>query len=93
MYWVVERGGVVTEQLVVPRPYVSKVLFMAHSHLLGAHLGMDKTRARILDRFHGPCVKRDVILLDDISLSGLPGMPAHGPETLGPKPSDPNANY
>ena len=61
MYWVVERGGVVTEQLVVPRPYVSKVLFMAHSHLLGAHLGMDKTRARILDRFHGPGVKRDVI--------------------------------
>ena len=47
LYRVVEKGGVVTEQLVVPRPYVSKVLFMAHSHLLGAHLGMDKTRNRI----------------------------------------------
>ena len=30
LYRVVERrGGVVTEQLVVPRPYISKVLFMA----------------------------------------------------------------
>ena len=49
-----------TEQLVVPRPYVSKVLFMAHTHVLGAHLGMDKTRERILDRFYWPGIKRDV---------------------------------
>ena len=49
-----------TEQLVVPRPYVSKVLFMAHTHLLGAHLGMDKTRDRVLARFYWPGVKRDV---------------------------------
>ena len=41
-------GGAVSEQLVVPRGYVSKVLFMAHTHLLGAHLGMEKTRERIL---------------------------------------------
>ena len=34
---------------------------MAHSHLLEAHLGMDKTRDRILDRFYWPGVKRDVI--------------------------------
>ena len=55
------RGGLllVTEQLVVPRPYISKVLFMAH--LLGAHLGMDKTRDRVLDRFYWPGVKRDVV--------------------------------
>ena len=61
LYRVGERGGVVTEQLVVPRPYVSKVLFMAHTHLLGAHLGMDKTRDRILDRFYWPGVKKDVV--------------------------------
>ena len=42
MYRVIERGGVVTEQLVV-----------AHSHLLGAHLGMVKTRDWILDVFIG----------------------------------------
>ena len=57
----IEKGGVVREQLVVPRPYVNKVLFMAHSHLLGAHLGMDKTRERILDRFYWPGVKNDVV--------------------------------
>ena len=60
LYRVVEKGGDVTEQLVVPRPYVSKVLYMAHTHLLGAHLGMDKTRDRVLARFYWPGVKRDV---------------------------------
>ena len=48
----VQRGDEEAEQLVVPRPYVSKVLYMAHTHLLGAHLGMDKTRDRILNRFY-----------------------------------------
>ena len=48
------------EQLVVPRVYVSKVLYMAHTHLLGAHLGMDKTRERVLARFYWPGVKQDV---------------------------------
>ena len=33
---------------------------MAHTHLLGAHLGMDKTRDRVLARFYWPGVKRDV---------------------------------
>ena len=61
MYRVIEIGGVVREKLVVPRPYVNRVLFMAHSHLLGAHLGMDKTRERILDRFYWPGVKNDVV--------------------------------
>ena len=60
LYRVVEQEGGVTEQLVVPRPYVSKILFMAHTHLLGAHLGMDKTRDRVLARFYWPGVKRDV---------------------------------
>ena len=55
LYRVVE-----TEQLIVPRPYVSKVLFMAHTHVLGAHLGMDKTRDRILDHFYWPGIKKDV---------------------------------
>ena len=48
------------EQLIVPRSYVSKVLYMAHSHLLGAHLGMDKTRDRVLGRFYWPGVKKDI---------------------------------
>ena len=60
LYWVVQRGGEETEQLIVPRTYVSKVLYMAHTHLLGAHLGMDKTRERILNRFYWPRVNKDV---------------------------------
>ena len=46
LYRVIQWEGLEAEQLVVPRTYVSKVLFMAHSHLLGAHLGMDKIRDR-----------------------------------------------
>ena len=52
LYRVAEGEGGVREQLVVPRAYVSKVLYMAHTHLLGAHLGMDKTRERVLARFY-----------------------------------------
>ena len=33
---------------------------MAHTHLLGAHFGMEKTRERILDRFYWPGIKQDV---------------------------------
>ena len=61
LFRVVEKGGKVIEQLLVPRPYVSKVLFMAHLPLLGAHLGMDKTRERILARFYWTGVKGDVV--------------------------------
>ena len=61
LYRVVEKGGVVSEQLVVPHPYITKVLFMAHSHLLGAHLVMDEKRERILARFYWPGVKADVV--------------------------------
>ena len=42
--------------MVVPRPYLSKVLYMAHTHLLG----VDKTRDRILNRFYWPGVNRNV---------------------------------
>ena len=79
LYRVAERGGVITEQLVVPRPYISKVLLMAHTHVLGAHLGMDKTRGRILDRFYWPGIKKDVTV--------------YCPETLDPKSVDPDGHY
>ena len=60
MYRVAEGEGGVREQLVVPRVHVSKVLYMAHTHLLGAHVGMDKMRERVLARFYWPGVKWDV---------------------------------
>ncbi|XP_035266158.1 uncharacterized protein LOC118223565 isoform X2 [Anguilla anguilla] len=47
-------------QLLVPKTYISKVLYLAHTHLLGAHLGAEKTYERIIERFYWPGVKRAV---------------------------------
>ena len=49
-----KKGDLIVDQLVVPQPYISKVLYLAHSHLLGAHLGIDKTRERVEARFYWP---------------------------------------
>ncbi|XP_061097667.1 uncharacterized protein LOC133128296 [Conger conger] len=48
------------DQLLVPRSHTSKVLYLAHTHLLGAHLGREKTYERILSRFYWPGIKRAV---------------------------------
>ena len=44
----------------MPRPHVSKVLFMANSHVLGVNLSIGKTRGRIPDRFYWPGANREV---------------------------------
>lgn len=48
------------EQLVVPTVYRGTVLDMAHGHLMGGHLGAEKTTDRILQRFFWPGVHKDV---------------------------------
>ncbi|XP_061102960.1 uncharacterized protein LOC133131605 [Conger conger] len=48
------------EQLLIPQTHTSKVLYLAHTHLLGAHLGREKTQERIMARFYWPGVKRAV---------------------------------
>ena len=60
LYRVVKRDELIVDQLLVPKCYVPKVLYLAHSHLLGAHLGVEKTYDRILGRFYWPGVKRAV---------------------------------
>ena len=50
----------VGDKMVVPKFYISKVLYLAHSHLLGAHLGVEKTYDRFLAWFYWPGVKRAV---------------------------------
>ena len=60
LYRVVKVEGDIVSQLLVPKRYVPKVLYLAHSHLLGAHLGVEKTYDRILGRFYWPGVKRAV---------------------------------
>lgn len=61
LYWVVKSNeGECVTQLFVPKPYDSKVLYLTCSHLLGAHLGPEKTYEQILARFYWPGVKRAV---------------------------------
>uniref|UniRef100_A0AAQ4RCG2 CCHC-type domain-containing protein n=1 Tax=Gasterosteus aculeatus aculeatus TaxID=481459 RepID=A0AAQ4RCG2_GASAC len=47
LYRVTKKNSEIHEQLIVPKNYVSKVLYLAHSHLLGAHLGREKTYDRV----------------------------------------------
>ncbi|KAJ8264277.1 hypothetical protein GJAV_G00147290 [Gymnothorax javanicus] len=60
LYRICQVRGEEIAQLLVPRPYISKVLYLAHTHLFGAHLGAEKTYERILTRFYWPGVKRAV---------------------------------
>uniref|UniRef100_A0A8C5LXY9 Gypsy retrotransposon integrase-like protein 1 n=1 Tax=Leptobrachium leishanense TaxID=445787 RepID=A0A8C5LXY9_9ANUR len=50
------EGGQEIEQLVVPSSQTRKVLDFAHSHVLGGHLGVEKTQERVLRRFFWPGV-------------------------------------
>ena len=55
-----DRSGDEIEQLLVPKMFITKVIYLAHSHQLGAHLGVDKTYDRIVARFYWPGVRRAV---------------------------------
>ena len=43
LYWTRKRRGVEYELLLMPRSYRDTVMHLAHSHVLGGHLGRDKT--------------------------------------------------
>ena len=60
LYRKMKKGEEVISQLVVPKSHISKVLYLAHSHALGAHLGVEKTYERVTLRFYWPGVKRAV---------------------------------
>ena len=47
LYQVVKHNGETKDLLLITTQYISTVLQLAHIHLLGAHLGMEKTRERI----------------------------------------------
>ncbi|XP_078515987.1 uncharacterized protein LOC144781172 [Lissotriton helveticus] len=47
-------------QLLVPGPFREKVLYLAHSHLLGGHFGDEKTSQMVLDKFYWPGVYQSV---------------------------------
>uniref|UniRef100_A0A8C5MF74 Gypsy retrotransposon integrase-like protein 1 n=1 Tax=Leptobrachium leishanense TaxID=445787 RepID=A0A8C5MF74_9ANUR len=54
LYRVEQKGAEELEQLLVPETHRNKVLKLAHNHVLGGHLGVDKTRERLLKRFYWP---------------------------------------
>ena len=43
----------------VPKPYRKLVLELAHGHFLGGHLGTEKTRERVLQRFYWPGLMKE----------------------------------
>lgn len=47
-------------QVVVPAPYRSQVLAIAHDHAFAGHLGVKKTYYRILKHFFWPALKGDI---------------------------------
>ena len=69
-YFIVKNGllyrriqsveGDVIDQLLVPKNYISRVLYLGHTHQLGAHLGVKKTYDRIVARFYWPGIKKAV---------------------------------
>ncbi|XP_063070441.1 uncharacterized protein LOC134461440 [Engraulis encrasicolus] len=60
LYQVVKEKNEILEQLLVPQPHRATVLNLAHTHLLGAHLGVEKTTERILQRFFWPGVHKEI---------------------------------
>ena len=48
------------EEVTEPKPFRPTVLQLAHTHLLGAHLGVEKTKDRILQRFFWPGIHKEV---------------------------------
>jgi len=51
LYQVIQKAGLTRELLLVPRPFIPSVLRLAHTHQLGAHLGVEKTLERIKAQF------------------------------------------
>lgn len=48
-------------QIVVPQPFRSYVLSLAHEHYMSAHLGIRKTYNRVLRYFFWPGLKSDIV--------------------------------
>lgn len=54
LYRVDKKGVDTVEQQLVPQPFCRPVLDLAHGHMLGGHLGVEKNTDRIVGRFYWP---------------------------------------
>jgi len=50
----------VIHQVVVPKPYRSQILSLAHDSPLSGHMGINKTCRKIINHFYMPGLRRDV---------------------------------
>lgn len=50
LYHIEKKGLDIAEHLLVPQQYRRTILDLAHSHVLGGHLGSAKNKVRILRR-------------------------------------------
>lgn len=60
VYQVVKKNYDVNEQLLIPQLHRATILNLAHTHPLGAHLGVEKTKERILQRFFWPGIHKEI---------------------------------
>ena len=60
LYQVIKYQDKVVEQLLVPKPHRPTMMQLAHTHIVGDHLGPEKTKDRILQRFFWPGIHREV---------------------------------
>jgi len=51
----------VVHQVVVPAPYRSQILSLAHDSPLSGHMGINKTCRKIMNHFYWPGLRRDVV--------------------------------
>lgn len=57
----VEDEWAVKLQIVVPKSYRQDILSMAHETPLAGHMGITKTRQKILNHFYWPSLRKDVV--------------------------------
>ncbi|MBN3289911.1 POL2 protein, partial [Polypterus senegalus] len=60
LYRVATHEGEVRKLLLIPRTFRREICELAHAHLLGAHLGAEKTLERIKLRFYWPGINEEV---------------------------------
>ena len=60
LYRLAKKGKETVKQLLVPKTKREEVLRLAHESLLGGHLGIAKTREKVVRTFYWPGVHGDV---------------------------------
>ena len=60
LYRIYSREGIDTKQVVVPRSLVPTVLKLSHDTPMACHMGIARTKQKVLSSFHWPTIAKDV---------------------------------